>query len=77
MRVPASNWLANVIPWLKLCDIAHDRGIQGGRSLQAIIKVVTAPVFADTKCQFCNVGINEGTRYSDQCYADTPVNKCR
>ena len=57
--------LANVIPWLKLWDIARDRGIQGARSLQAIIKVLTAPVFADTTCQFCNVGINEGTHYSD------------
>ena len=54
--------LAVSIPWLKLWDIARDRGIQGARSLQAILRVLTAPVFADMKCNFCNVDISN---YSD------------
>ena len=56
--------LSRAISWMKLWDIARDRGIHGTRCLQVIFKVLTTPIFTDLKCPLCSVYISEQCTYA-------------
>ena len=46
--------LHRTISWPKLWDLAHDHGIQGARSLAAIFKTLTSPIFDIRSCPHCS-----------------------
>ena len=57
--------MSRTISWPKLWDLARDRGIQGARSLSAIFKVLTTPIFDERKCHHCDIVITRDVPYSD------------
>ena len=57
--------MSRTISWPKLWDLARDRGIQGARSLSAIFKVLTTPIFDECKCHHCGIVITRDVPYSD------------
>ena len=47
--------LSRDISWPKLWDMARDRGIQGARSIRALLRVLAKPVFENSRCPFCDL----------------------
>ena len=47
--------LHRTISWPKLWDLTRDYGIQGARSLVAIFKTLTSPIFDVRSCPHCNM----------------------
>ena len=50
--------LSRSIMWPRLWDMARDHGIQGSRSLSAIFKIFTTPIFEEWSCPFCATPIS-------------------
>ena len=47
--------LSRDISWPKLWDMARDQGIQGARSIRALLRVLAKPVFENSRCPSCDL----------------------
>ena len=53
-KKPSLTFLSHPICWTKLWDTARDYGIQGSRSLLAVLTVLSTPTFQDHTCPYCD-----------------------
>ena len=57
--------LSRDISWLKLWDMARDRGIQGTRSLAMFLRILASPTLDNSKCPFCDSDISGVSTFAD------------
>ena len=64
--------MAQTTSWCKLWDIALDRGIQGTRGLQTLLKELSRRTYDDFQCQSCGDSIGEDTLWFDHICSNHP-----
>ena len=55
--------VAQTTSWCRLWDVALERGVQGTRGLQSLLKELSCRIFDDYDCKSCSMVLNKNTRW--------------
>ena len=64
--------VAQSTSWCKLWDIALDRGVQGTRGLQTLLRELSRRTYNDFQCKSCGDSIGEDTLWFDHVCSNHP-----
>ena len=72
---PSAKYVATVAEttsWCRLWDIALDRGVQGTRGMQSLLKELSCQVFENFSCRSCGTFLSKDSLWFDHICTNHP-----
>ena len=64
--------VANTTSWCRLWDLALDRGVQGTRGLQTLLKVISLRIYKNSLCPSCDHSLPAHSLWFDHLCSEHP-----